>query len=633
MATTALLVPGTARADVTDASLSVEFDNLSTDRIATITLKAKSTSGITDVETTVIGWTGDVRGAIGTLPLNLVEGNANDGTWRAEYQTDIQQHPGDTGFRVQIKSADGTALSRTAKLDNCYETFMTDTSVAPDVVDYDRPNVEVRGRVMMQKTRESPLEPVPGVTVEGGDPDVQTDAAGNFALNAEIRVSYTSVLARVTGQRPFCYVGEYVGPEISKQTTEISVHPIAVQPVKVGDKVTIRGTIMRHGAAGLVPATGAPAGAYVNYGTPEQYGSPIAYAAEDGTFNLEFTAEVSGPVTVLSKGNVFLEGGQAAGGHLQVRKVAEIIDYAAPPKAQRYADLLTVSGTLTDGGQPFYNQVYDALVILEFSENGKSWRQVVSDRTSRSGYFLLNTRDTKKDGYWRARFVGNDQLTQAVSSTDYVDVRYGTQMYDFSASPKSLVKGGTVTVKGSLWRFPDEPGPAPNRTIYIYFMPLGSSEWTQMAVAKTGTNGWFQKTFRAVQDGYWTAGFWGDDAHLATDAPIGFVDVKGVANTGITDFGASPASVEKGGTTTVEGLLRRFTDAGGTTSASGLPVYIYFLPAGSSEWKQVAVARTGADGRFKKAFTAEQDGYWTAWYWGDGQHLRSNSATKYVDVR
>ncbi|GGU94280.1 hypothetical protein GCM10010182_07870 [Actinomadura cremea] len=635
MATSALLVPGTAQADVTDVSLSVEFDNLSPDRVATVTLKAKSASGVTDVEADVNGWVDGEWATFDTVPLALTEGTAADGTWRVEYRTDIQQHPGTTTFSVRIASADGATLTRATGIDNCYEASIADISTSPDVVDYDRPDVTVRGRVMMQKTRESALEPVPDVTVEGGGPGVRTNADGAFSFTTTFTPSYYSARASVRGQRPLCDVARYgTRPEISKQATEISVQPLAAQPVRVGDKVNVVGKIMRQGAAGLVPAAGAPALAYVNYGTPEEYNSRgVAYAAEDGTFRVELTAGESGPVTVVSEGNIFLAGSQAAGGRLNSQNVAEIIDYAAPPKAQRYADLLTVTGTLTDGRRPFYQQVHDAVVVLEFSEDGKTWKQMASDRTSRSGYFLLETRDTKKDGYWRARFVGNDQLTQAVSSTDYVDVRYGTQMYDFSASPKSVAKGGTVTVKGLLWRFMDEPAVAPNRSIYIYFMPLGSSEWTQMAVAKTGTNGWFQKTFTATQDGYWTAGFWGDDGHLASDAPIGYVDVKGVTTTQITDFSASPESVQKGGTVTVEGLLRRFTDAGQATSAPGFPVYLYFLPAGSSEWKQMQVTRTGTDGRFKKTFTAEQDGYWTAWYWGDDQHLRVNSATKYVDVK
>ncbi|WP_176611566.1 hypothetical protein [Actinomadura sp. WMMB 499] len=83
----------------------------------------------------------------------------------------------------------------------------------------------------------------------------------------------------------------------------------------------------------------------------------------------------------------------------------------------------------------------------------------------------------------------------------------------------------------------------------------------------------------------------------------------------------------------MSGTLSRFKDESDPEAAANLPVHVYFMPAGSSTWTEVAVTRTGTDGAFEKSFTANEDGYWTAWFWGDGDHAKSNSATVHVDVR
>lgn len=72
---------------------------------------------------------------------------------------------------------------------------------------------------------------------------------------------------------------------------------------------------------------------------------------------------------------------------------------------------------------------------------------------------------------------------------------------------------------------------------------------------------------------------------------------------------------------------------GAAEAAPDKPVFIYFLPAGSQTWEQKAAVQTGADGRFAQTFTADQDGYWTAWFYGDEGHLSVNSGSKHVDVQ
>ncbi|MEV4670848.1 hypothetical protein AB0K34_04265 [Actinomadura sp. NPDC049382] len=46
-----------------------------------------------------------------------------------------------------------------------------------------------------------------------------------------------------------------------------------------------------------------------------------------------------------------------------------------------------------------------------------------------------------------------------------------------------------------------------------------------MAVVKTASNGWFSKTFKASEDGTWTAVYKGSSTYLASNKPTDYVDV------------------------------------------------------------------------------------------------------------
>jgi hypothetical protein len=99
----------------------------------------------------------------------------------------------------------------------------------------------------------------------------------------------------------------------------------------------------------------------------------------------------------------------------------------------------------------------------------------------------------------------------------------------FSVAPITsppVKKGGTITVKGLLHRFRAVAGPGPNANIHIYFKPKGSSTWTKMAITKTGSDGWFEKTFKASQDGTWPARYWESAGYLDSNTPSDYVDVK-----------------------------------------------------------------------------------------------------------
>ncbi|MFD0901026.1 hypothetical protein [Actinomadura sediminis] len=610
-------------------NLSVAFDRLSADRVATVTLKAKSASGITGVEATVENLANDEWTPIATLPLTLSGGTANDGTWTAEYKTDIEARPGTTRFTVAVTSADGATVTERESIDNCYRTVITDLATSPDTVDADTP-MTVTGRVLVQKTRESDAEPTANVIVHSATSTVETGADGTFSFTHPYK-SFVSLHARVGEQEWLCEVAEFAPApkEFIRQSVELSAEIVTPQPVQVGDEVLVKGLLRRNGADGPVPARLIGLELYQQYGSHREWvGS--GNSRDDGTFWLRFNAERSGKLIVESEETDVLWAGSVSPGSVQIDWDAEITDFEVTPSTVEFRKPVVATGWLNDTSTDQKYPIGDAPVTLEYSETGESWREAGSGKTNTGGRFEVESSETVKSGYWRVRFAGSDGETRTVSDLRRVHVKFGTRLDGFGVEK---VSGGEVLVKGKLLRLKDEAEPAGELPIYFYFMAEGESTWEYQGTMDTWLDGSFGKRFPARQDGYWTAAFWGDDDHTRSNAPIEYVDVDGQYTTKFAEFGASPSPVAAGEPVTVKGLLTRAIGGGAAEPAPGKPVYVYFLPAGATEWKQMAIVETGTDGRFEKAFAAERDGYWTAWFFGDDGHLSVNSGSKYVDVQ
>lgn len=524
LATTALTaalftVPATAaHADVTDLRATTVFDRLDPDRIATVTVTAKSASGVTDVRANV-RYPNAQSEVYATLTFERVAGTANDGTWQARFHPDVETRPGNSAIEVLVTSADGATATRYTGLLDCYVTSMTDVTTGPDVIDADRPIVTTAGRVMVQKSRDAALAPVPNVLVEGLTDDT-TGPDGSFSVTSDAR---NTLYVRMLRQGTYCSTATNgTMPTVAKQATQTSARTTTPQPVAVGTKVSVEGTVLRNGAAGLVPAAGATVNIYRDYGNAGQRLLALGYASEDGTFQISATPDKSGPLTAVVPDTTFLTGSQAAAGTVDVRKPVQIIEGNAYPEPGRYGDALDVVGKLVSGG----NGVAGVPMIMEFSTDRTTWKKMATATTYSDGSFHLTTYDSKKDGYWRARYAGNAEYMPAVSGTDYIDIKYRTQWYNFNASPEPVKKGATITVKGQLYRFRDTAGPGPHAPVYVYFKRAGTTTYTQVATATTDSNGWFKKTFKASVDGTWMAVYKETSGYLKSTSQGDFVDVK-----------------------------------------------------------------------------------------------------------
>jgi hypothetical protein len=526
LALSVFAVPGTAQADATGVILKLDFDRLAKDRVLKLTLNAESASGVTNVRAKLRYQTPEAE-PYATVEFRRTSGTDNDGVWQADYRPDIETRPGATLIEVLIVTADGATLTRQTGFYDCYTTSITGFSNSPDVIDFEHSDLTMSGKVMVQKYREAAPEPVQGATVttQTENNSATTGADGSFTL----KTSGDNIpMAQVPRQGQLCFTYQPAAVTVEKQATQITATMTPASTVAPYTNMDVDGKVVRMGSAGPVPL--ANAGVQVNASAEVAYSTPLwVKTAADGTFHTSFTAGrnagASAAVTAHYYGAGFLAGTETGLGALTIKNTATLTDFNAFPEPLAYGDTVIANGRLTI--EPDLNNSTNLPLYLEYSFDRKTWKTWATQTLARQGNVYFNTdRPVTADAYWRIRYPGDAFNIPAVTEPDYVDVKYRTQMYDFNASPEPVKKGGTITVKGLLYRFRAKAEPGPNANIHIYFKPKGSSTWTKMAITKTASNGWFKKTFRASQDGTWLARYWESAGYLGSNYPSDYVDVK-----------------------------------------------------------------------------------------------------------
>ncbi|REE96689.1 GH25 family lysozyme [Thermomonospora umbrina] len=104
------------------------------------------------------------------------------------------------------------------------------------------------------------------------------------------------------------------------------------------------------------------------------------------------------------------------------------------------------------------------------------------------------------------------------------------------------------------------------------------------------------------------------------------------ARTSINPVNATPEPVRKGRPVTVSGKLS-FHNGSAWRLLSGHRVSFWFRASGTSKWVSKGSMLTNANGQFRKAFTAQRDGFWRVYYPGAPRYFSTTSANDYVDVR
>ncbi|WP_433465661.1 hypothetical protein [Spirillospora sp. CA-128828] len=520
------LVPGTAGADATGVSLTVDFDTLAKDRVAKLTLGAKSASGVTDVRANMRYQTADAE-PYATVELTRTSGTDNDGVWQAEFRPDVEVRPGVTRVEVLITTADGATYTRNSGFSDCYTTVITGFSNSPGVIDIEHSDVTMTGRAMIQKYREAPLEPAAGAAVRFGTAAETTASAdGSFTLKTS---GFSSPHAEVVRQGRFCGATEAASLTVDKQATRITAQMTPAPTVAPYTIVAVNGRVVRQGSTGPVPVAGAQVQVDVPADLKDTGGSTSVQTSADGTFHAFFTAArdagKSGTVTAHVQDTGFLTGSQVGLGSLNIRNITEITGFNAHPEPLAYGDPIIAEGRLDV--RPDFTNVANLPVYLEYSTDAKTWKVWETRTLARPGIvYFTGDKPVTKDAYWRVRYPGSELNAPAVSQTDHVDVKYRTQWSNFNASSEPVKKGATITVKGRLYRFRSVSGPGPNAPVHVYFKRAGTTTYSQVAATKTDSNGWFEKTFKASVDGTWMAVYKETSGYLRAESPGDYVDVR-----------------------------------------------------------------------------------------------------------
>lgn len=174
-------------------------------------------------------------------------------------------------------------------------------------------------------------------------------------------------------------------------------------------------------------------------------------------------------------------------------------------------------------------------VVLEYSKNGKTgWKGVatlpVTVRHNKAGVAETfgQTRTAPSDGYWRVRFVGNADLTSALTTAVHRH-RLATRIVGFNATPEPVRKGdhiwlnGTVQVRsGTGWK------PRRDWGVSLYFKPRGAKSYRYLYQMGVDDKGRFAIWERATQDGTWAAVVDGTTAqtYLVSNTVSDYVDVR-----------------------------------------------------------------------------------------------------------
>lgn len=114
-------------------------------------------------------------------------------------------------------------------------------------------------------------------------------------------------------------------------------------------------------------------------------------------------------------------------------------------------------------------------------------------------------------GTWTADIEASDYDSDAgdAKKTSSFQVRRGTYVSGFKASPGKVRKGKAISVSGSLkglGSYGEYYGLKKGKVV-VYFKRKGTKSWVKYGTVTTGSGGKFLKKFKAKTSGYWLARF------------------------------------------------------------------------------------------------------------------------------
>jgi hypothetical protein len=131
--------------------------------------------------------------------------------------------------------------------------------------------------------------------------------------------------------------------------------------------------------------------------------------------------------------------------------------------------------------------------------------------------------------YYRAWYAGANVAGTgylAAASGRVLAWKYDDRITGFSVSPRTVAKGGKLTVKGQLQYYSGNWRDYAGQTVYIILLGAHCPHWCYIAAPSTDSNGRFSATFVDPESATWSAEFFGDSTHFATLAALAYVTVR-----------------------------------------------------------------------------------------------------------
>ncbi|GAA1527998.1 hypothetical protein GCM10009678_07170 [Actinomadura kijaniata] len=394
-----------------------------------------------------------------------------------------------------------------------------DLKVTPSTTDVEAPETEFTGRLVTAADR----APLRGLEIDVNGATITTGPDGGFRT----RIVTTNALqptASFAGNGRYGRARGVLPAPFQRQATEVSA-AFSPTPTTVGQRVKITGTLKRRARGGAwVPLAGRKIVARgVTTGT-----ETAATTAGNGTYTITVVAgrdrrwDVEAP---------YQDGDYAyarrmlpASGPLPLKYVTAFEKPDFGHARVNRTGGITVSAHLTyrtESGAS--GPVVNAPVRLQFSADGKTWKDVGDRATTYvDGSFMINA-PVAGTGYWRFRYAGDATRTTAQSPARRIVAKYRTELL---GADRSLNKR-KLTISGRLQRHVNGPKPAAKGAkVTLYFRAEGSTKWKAVATTTTDSRGRFSRTVTASKDGDWRSGFAETASYWGCYGRVMYVDIR-----------------------------------------------------------------------------------------------------------
>jgi hypothetical protein len=508
-----------------------------TDPVTAIDVEAFGDNDIVSVKATIRPYQSQEVHAL-LDAFQLASGTARDGVWRSTGQVDLTGRNFDVIVHLKDSTGHWRNVLRSGVILNGLRPVFAEFGVTPDHVDADHDNVTYRGRVVIRRDdgTEYGVEGLWGSVTVAGDNmwvvyNITTGADGWFSGTFRSYRS-VSVVARVWTTVTYVGVSTDSVPVTGRPVpTRVSID-VAPPPSPyhvVGDIVTVSGKLEGQNWSDEWYALSGHA-VWIYHRDSEtgtEHPMTSAVTGTDGSYSVSVRVPAPGTWGV-SYGYTpptryaFTE---KVTDFRDARYRTQVAGFNVSPEPVAKGGTVTARGTvLRTLANGTTTPATDGWVDLAFSTDKSIWTHVAQRAVGSTGAFSIPATATK-DGYWRVRYTGGTNNLSTTSASDYVDTRYKTTISSFNASPEPVRYGDPVTVSGKLSGYTTSWTPLSGRTVYVYFVPKGSTTATYLGSDSTNSSGVFKRSFTAKRDGYWYARYKGSSTYVPVTTFRDYVEV------------------------------------------------------------------------------------------------------------